>query len=468
MPVWRVACLIFVLVVSSRLPFLGPGYGQDPDAWRYAEAAREMVRTGSYRASRLPGYPLPELTYAATAMWLEGETVPDPPPPGTGSLARPFSVIVALLSGVAAAAFGVVLMRLGCRDAVAGALALALTPVVYVQSTGAMDYVWALAFLMLALERAVAGKPVVAGALLGLAIGCRLTLGVMLLPLVIIAAAPESRAPAPLARSSPPALAQAVKLVSPALLVSGVVFLPVLLAHGMDFLTFVDQSKPWDEILKRMSFGVFGVVGSFGIFLVLASTRFLRSWPAVLADVPREHVVAWAIALMLLVAVFLRLPIEAGFLVPAVPFALLLLARVLPRPLFLLLCVILALSSFVSVVRSGPRPGPILWDHHQREERAAVVEELLEKGRRLGPDAVVVAGYLLPQLRVTRQERGYYEEVAARFIYLPALHEMRTYLAAGRPVYVVPGQEAFHALFYDYDLVAAGAEPLVLTSQSAP
>lgn len=465
----RWVLLVFTLVVVSRLPFLGPGYGLDPDAWRFAEAAREMVRAGTYRESRLPGYPVPEIAYALTAGLVEGATDTEPPSGGYGSLALPFNALVALLSGIAAVAFGSALARMGARDPWAGALALAFTPVVYVQSTGAMDYVWTLAFLMLALERAVAGRSVAAGLLCGVAIGTRLGAAVALAPLAVIVAAPLVGTVRDAAGHRPPAPVRLLQLVAAALLVAGIAFLPVVLTHGAGFLAFVDQKKPLTEILSRASFGVFGVLGCAGLLAVLLLSRLERTRPSVLHDVPREHVVAWVIGLTLFGAVYLRLPIEAGFLIPAVPFGLLLLFRMLSRPHALALAAVLVLAPFVNVVRSGPRPGPVLWDHRERVERGAIVDEVIDVGHRLGPDAVIVAGYLMPQLRVTMGETGARGEGRATFIYLPEEHELRSFLASGRHVYVVPGQETFHHVFHEYDLFAEGAEPLILTGRrSAP
>src|SRR5262245_61707159 len=61
---WSVA--LAVLVILARAPFLGHGYGGDPDAWRVLLAARGLLETGVYLPSRAPGYPLPE--YAAALM----------------------------------------------------------------------------------------------------------------------------------------------------------------------------------------------------------------------------------------------------------------------------------------------------------------------------------------------------------------------------------------------------------------
>jgi len=49
-----------------------------------------------------------------------------------------------------------------------------------------MDYVWALGFILASLYYALAGRPLAAGLLLGIAVGCRLTSAGMLLPLALM------------------------------------------------------------------------------------------------------------------------------------------------------------------------------------------------------------------------------------------------------------------------------------------
>ena len=53
--------LFFLAVLLSRLPFISDGYGLDGDSWAVALTARNIHDTGSYEASRLPGYPVQEL-----------------------------------------------------------------------------------------------------------------------------------------------------------------------------------------------------------------------------------------------------------------------------------------------------------------------------------------------------------------------------------------------------------------------
>ena len=74
--------------------------------------------------------------------------------------------------------------------------ALAFTPQVYINSSNTTDYVWALAFILGSLYFVLLGRPLMAGILLGLAIGSRITSGAMLLRLgVLLASGPNEVRP---------------------------------------------------------------------------------------------------------------------------------------------------------------------------------------------------------------------------------------------------------------------------------
>ncbi len=135
---WVVVALVFV----SRLPFLGAGHGTDPDAWALVDAARSICETGQYTASRLPGYPLPELIGAL--LWRGGPLV--------------LNGCTALFSAWAAASFIRSAKVLGSADPLLAGLALAMTPVVFVNSVNSMDTVWALALILASHHAVLVGR----------------------------------------------------------------------------------------------------------------------------------------------------------------------------------------------------------------------------------------------------------------------------------------------------------------------
>ena len=352
--------------------------------------------------SRIPGHPLQELTYSAIWDW--------------GPLA--FNLISAFMSVLAFVAFALAARQLRMHDYLAVGLALVFIPVVYLASTSAMDYVWALAFLMLSLYCVTAGRPVAAGILLGAAAGCRLTSVVLIVPYVLMLPGPWRT----VAR-----VRAAAQLTVPALLVTGLCYLPVWLTYQSDMPEVFDAAQLPLFIAKRATVDLLGLAGI--VALAVVSGIALWRWIAKPAGVAAREIAVtpdrilmagWALAVTAIVCVYLSLPHEAGYLIPALPFMLLLFARLLTRPLFVGLCAALVISPFILGVYTPGRPnspqpspltiaspidqslridlllGPIAADHSARTTAAAFATQVIGASQRLPAHSVVAVGSWLP------------------------------------------------------------------------
>lgn len=140
--------LLTLFVFASRVPFVRPGYGLDPDAYRVIGAARSL-RAGEYAASRLPGYPLHE---AITALLL----------PGGPRLVNGATALASALATLGLFAFAQ-LSGLTRTRATLVALAFAFTPVVFQNSTSSIDYVWSIGFVIWSGCALLSRRPLVAG-----------------------------------------------------------------------------------------------------------------------------------------------------------------------------------------------------------------------------------------------------------------------------------------------------------------
>ena len=166
---WAILIVVFIL---SRWPLLHLGYGIDDDAWAMAGAADTLAATGRYLPSRFPGYPSAELYYAGAF--------------------RLFGTSWAVGNGAAAFAglLGVVAVALAFRRSspvlgLFAASALAFHPAFWIASTTTLDFVLSaslVAALVLALFK---DRPWIAGALLGLAAGARITNVLLWIPAVL-------------------------------------------------------------------------------------------------------------------------------------------------------------------------------------------------------------------------------------------------------------------------------------------
>jgi hypothetical protein len=123
--------LAFIL---SRIPWLDKGYGTDPDAWRVALTADYLRDTGQYYPSRLPGYPLHELVTAGIGTIREGWVWTN------------LSTVIISLAGVYI--FAALTKKLELPNRGVLALGFAFAPLLWINSSMTIDYMWALTFLM--------------------------------------------------------------------------------------------------------------------------------------------------------------------------------------------------------------------------------------------------------------------------------------------------------------------------------
>jgi hypothetical protein len=471
------AAILCLAVFLSRMPFIAAGYGADTDAWRVAVAAKMIAKTGQYAASRLPGYPIPELTYSL--FW------------GRGPLF--FNGVTALFSALSALIVALIMRRLGSKEHFYGAVAFAFAPVVYISSTTSMDYMWAAAFLLGGVYLALDRRPAVAGVLLGLAAGCRMTSLLMLIPLsVLIAGTLSGRR----------AMRGIITMAAAALVVGGATYLPALMLYGAGLFKFYRGGVPTSAVhllsadravsrvpgaLFEASVGTWGIVGCAAVVAALAVTLFgllrhrERSDGAFQAN--RTQNLAWLAAVCLFSGLFLTLPDEAGYLIPAVPFVILLLASAMRPRTFKLMCAGIALSPFLAGVyclgdgvhpRASPQSltfdiggrscvldlakGPVVSDHSVRIERMAYVDRVIRAANSLDHRSLIAAGSWYYELEADpRRDHETDVEYMARL----DLNELRRRLREGYAIYYLPGEREKYIANRGVDLRTYGAEPLI-------
>ena len=447
---WVIAGLVLLL----RLPFLAPGYGVDPDAWRIAADGRAIAETGAYASSRAPGNPIPELT---AALLCRG-----------GPLA--LNGVTALLSAVAVAIFALTLRRLGVRDSLLGALALGFTPVIAVNSANAMDYVWALAFLLIAHDAALRGRAIEAGVMLGLAAGCRIT-SLLIAPALIVILIDPRLGSAGASRAIRFALALAV--------ISFAAFLPALITYGPGFLHGYGHGYPPPlYVLKNATVDVWGLIGCAAIAFAMAAVIATRGAPA-MSRVSSGCVFAWGLAVALELAAFLTLPHQAEYLIPAVPFVLLLGACVLSPRIFRALAIALIVSSLVLKASELGKPdspsvsatsvrlgsgrlvldlrGPLLIEHDRRQRGVEYIDRVIARGATLPPGSVVSAYEWLPFLRV---RLGGTRQGGVEYVHVLYRAEIERHRAAGDSLYDLPGAEDESVRINGIGLHSLGSRPL--------
>jgi hypothetical protein len=309
----RLAVLLLVALVCYA-PFIRFGYGAADDSWRIAEAGRRFMATGVYTPSRYPGFPVHEIPAALLAHV------------GGALLSNAGSLAMALL-GVYA--FTRVAAHFGLRHRFLLALSFATNPVYWTSATYTIDYVWSLALLLSGFALALERRYLWAGVVLGLATGSRLSSFAFALTLLGYQALR--------ARADRRSIAGAAALAA---CIGALGYVSTLQRYGLLRLHFGD----WDrfDYLANFAYGNIMLVGpqsliALGLALSTIVIRGSRLFP------PEWRSLAGFCAIIIAgyEALFLFMPIQVGYLLPALPCLLLVLGivwRDRPKLLVLWLC----------------------------------------------------------------------------------------------------------------------------------
>jgi hypothetical protein len=402
-------------------------------------SARYLLQHGTYLPSRLPGYPLHDIAMAAL-IW-------------GGSTLTNLATVAAALAGVFC--FAAIVKRLGLPAAGLLTVTFAFLPLLWPTSTETLDYSWALTLLLAAYLALLGRRPAIAGLLLGLAGGCRVTYLAFALPFVLLIV--QDGRPRDLLR-----------FLACMFGVWIIVFSPVWLRYGLGFWNFYDVRPGWGDFIRSLTEGSVGLLPLLVLGACLAlSWRELRRLPTILSVEPQAA--AWAMVTLLALFVFVRLPLQTYYLMPAAPFALLLLTRIVRKPLLVVVCLSLLLGGLLDIytVSSAgwrspaallgirPTPGLILQEYQLRQQRLSLVQSV--PSLNLPPGSVLTAGFYFPMvaemfhkdLRLSLPD-GYLDQIGpltdtaqatasndVTYVWLLSEGDARGFLLQGRQIYTL-------------------------------
>jgi hypothetical protein len=445
-----------IIIFLSRLPFLFYGYGAEEDAWALRLVAERITATGEYEVSRLPGHPVQELFYAL--IWK------------TGSLG--FNLVTALLSTGGILAFMHALRKLNVKNWLLSGFFLAAVPVVYINSTNAMDYTWAMAFILFSFAGLVSGNRYTAGLFLALAVGCRITSGAFWIPFSwFLWHISENRKATALTKFTVSTLGFTLLF-----------FIPVFSNYGFSFFTFYEHF-PLPDFLKNAYKGIIAVWGlpllvlvPVIIFLQVRSERITNS-----TQHEKLLVHVSLISIALTVIAFLRVPLKSAFMIPLVPFVAILAALFFDEKRMRLLVMTALASSFLfglnlddqlrgSVKSSAaisfeagnqhvaldPLQGLVTADLTKRLQRTNYAREVLQVVQSVKKPAAVIAGWWLADVLVLQGDRNL-EDV--QWLYYTSEVKLRQLINEGWTIYYLPEQEEFNDLRFRKEFTRSLAKP---------
>jgi MFS family permease len=319
--------IVLAATILTRLPFLWTGYGADGDDWLVAKSALRLWTTGVYHESRLPGYPLHEIVSA----------------PFVGMGGAPLSNAATLLATLAAiVVWSRIADRIG-RHTKLLVIAFAFAPVVWQHSAETIDYMWSLLFILASLLALLRQRVLFAGIALGIAAGFRPSNFAAIVPLLCLLY---------LQKQSP---GRGLTFIFSALLMSVVAFIPLVVRYGVPGWLVATQQEMSDVLFPRFAMRCIAFFYRTVYFIGplaagIAGFAFWKRKDLILTSLRSRDpiVVTSLLGVFIFLLLFLWLPMERAYLLPALPFFLLLVDKVSSRRLFAAFTLFLVLSALVN------------------------------------------------------------------------------------------------------------------------
>ncbi|OEC84690.1 MULTISPECIES: hypothetical protein [Methanobacterium] len=365
---WTKIPYIMVLITSfllSRIPFLNLGFGVDPDAWRIAGSAFDLSYFHVYHPSRFPGYPFPEYFNALLIHygWIATNAA---------------TMVISLISVVV---FAKILKELNVKNKGLLVITYIFLPILWINSTVTMDYMWALAFILLTWFFIIKKQYALAGLMMGLAIGSRITSVVFILPFIYLILVKNKE------------IKKIIYFFVATCLTALTLFLPLYLQYGLNFISYYPTQTGilfiWYDLTYY--FGILAVL--FGLIVIILSSEKLFE-NIIKKD---ELTIFLLFSIFLVVFLYIGTPYEMAYIIPAIPFGLVLLSKISKRKLFGILCIFLVLNSFISFgLSSSLFPvignGAVISD---AEIRAVITGDIDEVTRNIN-NSIIISGEYFP------------------------------------------------------------------------
>jgi hypothetical protein len=439
--------LIGLAFILSRLPLINIGFGLDADAWRIAGTAFDLRHHLSYHTSRFPGYPLPELVNSLIIDhgWL-----------ATNSLTMLISLATVII-------FVHILRILDFPNKRLLIVTYAFLPILWINSTNTMDYMWSLCFILLTWLFILKRKWMVAGVMFGLAMGSRPHAVVLALPFIY------------LCHSISFSKKDTMKFVVAAIIVALLLFLPLFWTYGLKFF------KRYPARTDLMQIG-YMMIRHFGlpaiVMLVIGVSLSLRNLRSIVA----QHNVAdifIASAVLFAIASFAAMPYHIEYMIIFMPFILMCVYRIFSRPLLIILSMLLISHAFVTIgsfKHLGNRQlkirlteqGAVFRNIEARKQQLTFAHNL--ERAHIDEHSVVVVGPYLPVVAYLNERTSSAEDTKKlydpnqsqawvkdfehdiTYHYMLTPEELRKLTQRSYKIYYIEGVRELTIQTYDYDL----------------
>ncbi|MBK7968792.1 MAG: hypothetical protein IPK08_07515 [Bacteroidetes bacterium] len=384
--------LLLAIIFLSRIPFIFSGYGSEEDAWGLILIARNIAATGVYEVSRLPGHPVQGLLLTLIWQWPSWL----------------LNLLTVLFSTAGIAAFMLALKKLLVQNYLYAGALLAAVPVIYINNTNVMDYTWALSLTLFSLYAITHKKYVLAGTLLGLACGFRITAGAMAIPFALIIWGQELR------------FSMLFRFAISIAITTIICYIPAWMVYGKGFFTYYEYF-PYPPFLKNIykaTIGAWGIPGMVALITgVWFSLRKLQQTNS--TNLTHKYLLVAAVITILLYSYsFIKIPQKSAFVIPMVPYIILIFVILCKEKQLKWITMLMILSCFFAGIQlddklRGSTPtfasmpmqigntnvtfdllqGPVSADDSKRKNKIAYAKQIATALSEIKNPTVLIAGW---------------------------------------------------------------------------
>ncbi len=314
--------ILIAVVIISRIPLLFNGFGADGDAWRIARTSLDLWNNGAYRISRIPGFPLYEFLNAPIIGMF-------------GSLGANIATLAVFI--VSIFLFKKIIERWNIPHQNIALILYALLPILWKNSALTMDYAWGLCGILASLLCITNRKFVLAGVLLGLAAGARLTHLVFIFPFFFLFDKAERRF--------------FVLFALSAFIGAIICYVPILFSQNFfPLLSDYNHEVRGATLIRRIGFIGYRFIYSFGLLgFVYCGYIIIRAKKKITALKQENFFTVSAVSIITTVFIFCLLPDEREYLIPMMPFVIIALAMLATKTEFIIASALLISYSFISI-----------------------------------------------------------------------------------------------------------------------
>jgi hypothetical protein len=434
--------VLFLCIYCFALITFPKGFGLDADGWREILSGYKISYEHIYEPSRFPGYPV--LEFFSSLLWFTKIPFVFP------AIFNFVSVIVSVLAIYFFASILDIIKKNDNNRIFLTVLAFGLNTLFFINSIVFMDYAWSLAFIFGAIYFILVDKYSISALFLAVATGCRLTAGIMIVPILFYFVILYKNQ-------------NVTKLIIKYVLIFSVIlsfiYSPLIINYGLKFLTFDQPDYPkFSFILGRATIRVWGIIGTIGVLtggIIIFSQFFKKNKDIKLNG--KQFPFFWLISLsiIILILLFIRLPLEAGYLLPLVPLILILFFLKLSKKYFQAICLSIILSSLLLNFDTYGFNilGPIIINYNKRIQETEYLDRVIPMILNKGDKSVIICEAFLPKIELTVKLKKQTVPDNIKLINTLSLDSLkRNYIEKGYDIYYLKSINEQIIQIYNYDL----------------